>query len=482
MLKKFLQNSERGQVIVLIALAMVGLIAIVGLMTDGGMLLIEYAKLKRGIDSAAIGASSQFRKNFEGEDLVEAAREFLLMNESDSNNIILYRCRRDPNTGTLEVSVDGTIHDETLCTTPRRKLLRVEATRTVGFGFLRVIGIQSTTITANSVGEAASIDMVMVIDNSSSMAFEGGGNPSLSDSPLDDPAACNPTNTCQPFAQVKQAALDFLNADLLFFPYDRVAVVTTAQQPPDTGRTAFAPLLHLSDDFSEVTATISNMKVYQPQDCPTASGSCLNRVGGVFTGLYCTAFYASSPNNPSTCTASDIGTAMIHAGNEFAIEPIRMDSVWVVVAMIGGPANASYDPSGTDPDGYCPTSTWAAPPFCRDLDPVAASLETAHLTATRHAKNNASYDADDWARDGADYVADPDTGQGASIFSICIGSYCQGYPSSDPASAEHLAYYMAEVAGGVNANHGLYYLSPSVADLEDIFLDIASNIITRISQ
>ena len=41
MLRKMLKRSERGQAIVLIAAAMVALIAIIGLMIDGGMLFIE---------------------------------------------------------------------------------------------------------------------------------------------------------------------------------------------------------------------------------------------------------------------------------------------------------------------------------------------------------------------------------------------------------------------------------------------------------
>ncbi|HNJ15409.1 MAG TPA: pilus assembly protein TadG-related protein, partial [Anaerolineales bacterium] len=72
MIKKLLKNSERGQAIILIAFAFVGLIAMVGLMTDGGVLLIEYARLKRGIDAASVAAAQQFRKDFNGDDLVSA--------------------------------------------------------------------------------------------------------------------------------------------------------------------------------------------------------------------------------------------------------------------------------------------------------------------------------------------------------------------------------------------------------------------------
>ena len=73
-------NAKKGQVIVFVALVMVGLIAIVGLMTDGGMLLIEYGKLKRATDAAAISASQQFRRGFTGADLSTAAQNFLRLN------------------------------------------------------------------------------------------------------------------------------------------------------------------------------------------------------------------------------------------------------------------------------------------------------------------------------------------------------------------------------------------------------------------
>ena len=69
--EKIRKNSERGQAIILVAFSIVGLVAILGLMIDGGILLIEYARLKRGIDAASIAAASQFRKDFTSADLVK---------------------------------------------------------------------------------------------------------------------------------------------------------------------------------------------------------------------------------------------------------------------------------------------------------------------------------------------------------------------------------------------------------------------------
>src|SRR6266508_3869565 len=97
MAKKILKISERGQAIVLIALAIVGMIAIVGLMTDGGVLFIEYARLKRGIDAAAVSAALSFRESATPDELVNAAREFLQLNQSDVFDVAVDICQRDEN-------------------------------------------------------------------------------------------------------------------------------------------------------------------------------------------------------------------------------------------------------------------------------------------------------------------------------------------------------------------------------------------------
>src|SRR3990172_3347075 len=148
--KKLLRKSERGQAIILIALAIVGLVSMVGLVTDGGILLIEYARLKRGIDAAAISAALQFRKGFSNVDLENSALEFLRLNQSDVFN----------------VQIDTCDTDASICTVPIRKLVKVTASKHVQFGFMRVLGITETDISAFSVGEAASIDLALVMDTS----------------------------------------------------------------------------------------------------------------------------------------------------------------------------------------------------------------------------------------------------------------------------------------------------------------------------
>jgi hypothetical protein len=239
--------------------------------------------------------------------------------------------------------------------------------------------------------------------------------------------------------------------------------------------------------------------------------------------------------SPVTCGPSNLGGGLYRAGDQFAYA--RQDSFWVAIALFGGPVNASDPPDNpVYPDGFCPGAygipTWKLPGgggFCRDEDSMPASYSppvttppwspavevytatymdnynwannaglwpaptrhhyTVDTTDPDHPVINypANYDADDYARDGADYIAAPSPkGQGATLFSICMGSYCRTYPNiHDPASAEMLGRYMALEAGdslGVTANHGLYFYAENSNVVATAFGKIAENIQTRISQ
>src|SRR5512147_1220310 len=79
--KRTPSKTERGQAILLIAFAVVGLIAILGLMMDGGIMLLEYDRLKRSVDAGAIAASLQFREGYTIQELTDAATQLLTLNQ-----------------------------------------------------------------------------------------------------------------------------------------------------------------------------------------------------------------------------------------------------------------------------------------------------------------------------------------------------------------------------------------------------------------
>jgi hypothetical protein len=190
-------------------------------------------------------------------------------------------------------------------------------------------------------------------------------------------------------------------------------------------------------------------------------------------------FRAGNNLNPSSTPSSNIGDALWLAGDVLGLG--RQDSLWVVIVLAGGPANTGCTDginhncygAETNDGRVCPPSTYGAP-YCRDAS-----------TSTHHAAGSAAYDADDYARDAADFLANPLTGQGAAIFSIGLGDLVIHSPAGDPDAGQVLLQYAATVAGdesGVPVNHGLYFYAPSPAQLVEIFRTIAENIATRLSQ
>src|SRR3990172_1414504 len=102
----------------------------------------------------------------------------------------------------------------------------------------------------------------------------------------------------------------------------------------------------------------------------------------------------------------------LEAGGEFGPDPLaplgpprgRQEAVWIVVLLTDGAANAAVRTYTPSVEWICPPSTWASPPagrppYCQDGDGDPG---------TRHVSADTEFDADDRARDMADFVGCPD--------------------------------------------------------------------------
>jgi hypothetical protein len=172
----------------------------------------------------------------------------------------------------------------------------------------------------------------------------------------------------------------------------------------------------------------------------------------------------------------------------------REDSLWVMVLLTDGAANSS-DPDNSHTYGFCPNTDWT-PPFCRDKS-----------TTTRHFGGDVKYDADDFARDMADFAGclavNPaasctQPGQGAVVFTIGLGDEVLAKYGTDPIphGVDLLRYVAAAGDDGDPSTDpcsdlydnltefktwcGNYYYSPTSDKLTKIFEDIASRMFTRI--
>ena len=242
--------------LVFLALTILGIVAIMGIAIDMGYMYVSYARLRRSVDAAALSATSQFRKKYGATDVVKAAKEFLFLNEqtmaTTTTHIKIESCAFIDDDGVLTdysltnpVKEDGTggSGDATLCTYPPRKLVRVTVTEEAPTFFLKVIGFSNLPITAASTSEAASLEMVLVLDSSDSMAWYKPPPDGETEWPIPsdnrDPKLCSPSNSCHPFKEVKDTAKEFIDT-YLYPPYDRVGIITFSKyahlMDPTTGR------------------------------------------------------------------------------------------------------------------------------------------------------------------------------------------------------------------------------------------------------
>ncbi len=504
--KKRLEKMQAGQVLVFAAAAIVALIAIIGLAIDGGVMFIEDGKLRRAIDAAAISAALQYRADATTDQMKQEARQFLLTNGvTDLSDVRVVIC--DPNKDLYDP--DNLITDTpptTICAippNPQRKLVYVFATAKVHLAFLPVIGINEVTISSSATSEAASVDVVLLLDRSESMTYDA-----KNDTPVDplklDPSTCNalpnPHNSdegyCQPFDDVKQAAIYFV--DKLNFPFDRVSVITFDKHTHEN--------LVLSKDEPTIIDTLKKLSVYYTDDgedgmdfdywwntlhfrgytCDDGSNHdpCRNYLDpptdSQFQWFGCPTENNNFPNGSlGDCTTTNIGEALARGAAEFNNDAsdggVRQDAVWVIILLTDGGTNAGYDLTQTPPVAYCPGGPtvsglvnywWNSSPGCRPADADPTSTRYDH--ATRATAGTTDYDPYAYALDWADQIHDSEK---IFVFTIGLGKYV-----TDSDSAQKLLAYIAQQGRGNS------YITPNAAGLHEIFVDIANNIATRLQK
>jgi hypothetical protein len=495
--------KEKGQAIVLLAIFLVVLLGFIGLAIDLGRIYVAMGSLRRAVDAASLGAASQFREGRGINEMTAMATQIMNMNGINPSSIVVEDCPHAliPN-------------DPALCVTPHHKYVRVSASAIVPMTFLRVISINQITLNSDAIAEAASLDVVLVIDISESMAQTEHGDQA-------DPSQCNPGQTCQPFEKVRSAANTFVDR-ILDLPIDqesdRMAIVYFSNGWQSDPSKFSIGISHAATDVvspgwinnnTDAHHAVDSLSVYEAPKCNVnpAFGTCRSYSNyadpDTFIGINCPVY--DNGTDPSSCTTTNIGGALRLAGNMFATQS-RPEALWVVILLTDGAANASNASPG-HPFGYCPDTDWG-PPFCRDRQSSRYLLPAdSHLTHV-----TLDYDANDYARDSADFVgcyqtnmADackylPHGGQGALIFTIGLGPQVIATYSPDPVPhGVALLRYVAAVGddgnpatdpcvgyygnlAGWQAHCGNYYFDATGDKLISVFEDIASRIFTRITR
>lgn len=130
-----LREEESGQAMILVVILMVGLIAVVGLVTDGGMVFTQRRDLQNVADAAAAAGASQI-----DEDAYRAsAGETVVLDEAAAHEAAT---RYLDDEGGVDYSV-----------TVGSNRVDVSVSREASTGFLRVLGIDGVEIDATATAE-----------------------------------------------------------------------------------------------------------------------------------------------------------------------------------------------------------------------------------------------------------------------------------------------------------------------------------------
>ncbi len=574
---------HRAQLLIIFALGILVMLAFTGFAIDLAQYLIYRAHLRRAVDAAAMAAAGQFRSNYSTitqmkEGMRRAAEETIVLNGLDVSSMEI-KTSIDTDDGGTPLCDDpaqdaAQVPDMYLCFPRGRKKVWVKAEVQVPTAFMRLFGVPSFTVTADAVGEAASLDLVLALDISVSMAYDGNSPEQR------DPIECSKhpndfDKGCLPFEYVRAAAKQFAK-QILDLPcsdpsdpaqcmeQDRIAIVLFSTGWENDGGNYRGTFYMLAPDGSpwfrrqsDALAALDSMKIYQPAlSCkawvdaglPDEPGVCLcygdncladpdptlyNGYPDPTKGIQCMlrVKHGYPDGDVSTCTTTNIGGALYLSAEVLKYDP-RPDALWVTVLLTDGTANATgpsnddvdsdgalLDPLTTLPFGYCPDNTQydtasnpaMAEAWCRDTNTGGSGSRRTSLT-------EANFDADDYARYFADYLACPPSptgpgtpapdptngcavwGQGAFIYAIGMGAQVIDTSTADPGDpppGAALLRYIAAVGDDNNPETDLcdrppydtdysrdcgnYYYRSSGADIGEVFDEIAQRIFTRLS-
>jgi len=503
------QRSERGQSIVIVAAAAIALIAFAGIVTDVGLVYVQHGHLQRAVDAAAVAAAGQIRAGWTYSDSLSIATQFIQVHNLNPTNV---QVSVPPITeGTTEYYYDvcdgvrpGAWYEDTgLCADPPRKLVRVEAEAGVNLAFLNIIGIHDVNLSAVAEGEAATLDVALVLDTSYSMAWDTGhyqdaadpcpacmwvpvwesdfleacnqdlldyfdGDPGTVCEPQFYPAGhehegevipCDPADPdccmpCDPMYKVISAARNFIQR--LREPFDRAAIVTFDRDG--------AVAIPMDTNMGGALTAVGSLQVYDEPQCLHNEGVAPATGGQV--------------ENYWLCMNTNLGGGVAYGSNQFTDPTLRRDeSVWVMIVLSDGAANVAKGVTieGNDfcpGDGCCPdphrlppSLGGLTPAFCRDL-----THETRHCAEANPADcrpgglpgwdpakwpagwtadgSTVQYDADDFAMDMADFAAlrEPH-GNSIIIFAIGMGTLVTDEPGvvGEQDAGEKLLRYLANV-------------------------------------
>ncbi len=165
LLPRYMRKRERGQAVVVLAFGFVALLMFVGIVTDISLMFVRYTTLRRAVDSAAIAAAGQMRRDRNMANVQLAARQFIEFHGIAPDTVLVETCQTEQ----AAAAAESRPVDADLCTNEQRKLVRVTAQVRSPTVFLQLFGWTDIVLEASAYSETAVLDVVIVMDVSESM-------------------------------------------------------------------------------------------------------------------------------------------------------------------------------------------------------------------------------------------------------------------------------------------------------------------------
>ncbi|MGC2424784.1 MAG: vWA domain-containing protein [Nitrospirota bacterium] len=305
-------KEQDGQVLVLVALSMVALMAIVGLAIDGGIAYGVKAKLSSAEDAAAIAAADATGDSSGGYAAAIAAGTARFYANFPAGYL-----KSTPSAPTITVQPD----------TPKAGEIQVTVTAsaTAPTYFMQVLGLNQVSATSTAQTVKSTLDMVLVIDNTGSLAPVGSSVISAAQSFIDK---FNPTTDrigLVNFAEGSNVAVPIYTVARGF---DKSAIDSAISSMNFTGSTNYSAAFYQAraqlDSIPVSSQSSRRVIVFFSDGSPNSFSSTFTWGSAQQTGVICSQdppIYAFPPPYPFGLYRTDVLNSMLQGYNAYQIYP-----------------------------------------------------------------------------------------------------------------------------------------------------------------
>ncbi|WP_454720333.1 MULTISPECIES: VWA domain-containing protein [Cupriavidus] len=242
-------GRQRGQITLIAAMTMIGLLGVAGLAVDAGMAYVTKAKLNAAVDSAAVAAARAVTNGTTQSDQAAAARQ-AAQDFFDTNFPSGY-LQAVPTMATPSVLFDTP--------TSGAVTINVSASATMPLTLMKVLGFNNVAVAATAQSIRRDLDLIFVIDASSSMSPVWSTVKSNANSFLDQ---FSPSSDRVGLVHFASGGLSDIAISTTTRGFDRPNMQSTITKLSNGGNTNYAEALYQARaQLDSITSNRSSLRV-----------------------------------------------------------------------------------------------------------------------------------------------------------------------------------------------------------------------------